>query len=191
MKIIFASNNSNKLAEIQQALGNQFELVSLKDIGFTGEIPETGRTLEANAMEKANYIFDRYGEPVFADDSGLEIDALNGEPGVDTAHYSGSRDALANMQKVLNGLGDSKNREAKFRTVIAFVNGTEKSLFQGEVRGNVSMEIAGEKGFGYDPIFIPENQTRTFAEMTKDEKSTQSHRIRALAKFISYLKEKY
>lgn len=191
MKIIFASNNANKLAEIQQALGDRFELVSLKDIGFTGDIPETGRTLEANAMEKANYIFKRYNQPVFADDSGLEINALKGEPGVDTAHYSGSRDAHANMQKVLIGLGDSKNREARFRTVIAFVNEDESSLFQGNVEGQISMKMVGDKGFGYDPIFIPENGTKTFAEMTKEEKATQSHRVRALEKFISFLKGKY
>jgi len=188
MKIIFASNNVNKLAEIQRALGDQFELVSLTDIGFTGDIPETGRTLEANAMEKASFIFDKYGEPVFADDSGLEIDALAGEPGVDTAHYSGSRDAKANMQKVLEGLGNSEKREAKFRTVIAFVNGNEKNLFQGEVKGHISMKMVGEEGFGYDPIFIPEKGTKTFAQMTKVEKSTQSHRVRALEKFIYYLK---
>ena len=121
MKIIFASNNANKLTEIQSALGNQFQLVSLNDIGFEGEIPETGNTLEANAMQKAEYIFERYALPVFADDSGLEIEALHGEPGVNRAHYSGSRDAMANMTKVLSGLYNSDNRKEQFRRAIAFL----------------------------------------------------------------------
>lgn len=188
MKIIFASNNTNKLSEIQSALGNEFDLVSLEDIGFKEEIPETGNTLEANALQKANYIFRRYKAPVFADDSGLEIEALNGEPGVDTAHYSGSRDAIANMNKVLDGLKDSDNRRAKFRTVIAFVTPEGEKLFQGEVKGSISMKMAGDSGFGYDPIFIPENENRTFAEMTNQEKAGQSHRVRALVKFVRYLK---
>src|SRR5690554_2460485 len=118
MKIIFASNNAHKLSEIQSALGHAFELVSLSDIGFEEEIPETGNTLEANALQKAKTIASRYKTPVFADDSGLEIEALNGKPGVDTAHYSGSRDAVANMEKVIEGLKHSDNRKAKFRTVI-------------------------------------------------------------------------
>lgn len=191
MKIIFASNNANKLAEIQAALGNAFQLVSLNDIGFTGEIPETGATLEANALQKARYIFDRFKMPVFADDSGLEVESLNGEPGVDTAHYSGSRDAVANMNKVLAGLRDTSNRKAKFRTVIAFIESDNEMLFQGEVLGSISIEMKGDQGFGYDPIFIPENENRTFAEMSKSEKAAQSHRIRALEKFVSYLKSTY
>ncbi|NEN24013.1 RdgB/HAM1 family non-canonical purine NTP pyrophosphatase [Cryomorpha ignava] len=188
MKIIFASNNANKLAEIQAALGNEFQLVSLSDIGFSGDIPETGRTLEANALQKARYIFERFNTPVFADDSGLEIEALDGEPGVDTAHYSGSRDAAANIAKVLSGLSNQKNRQAKFRTVIAFIDDDSEELFQGEVRGTISMKMKGEKGFGYDPIFVPENDSRTFAEMEKSEKAAQSHRVRALEKFVEYLK---
>lgn len=188
MKIIFASNNANKLAEIQGELGDEFQLVSLNDIGFSGEIPETGRTLEANALQKARYIFDRYNSPVFADDSGLEIEALDGEPGVDTAHYSGSRDAAANMKKVLSGLLKKEDRRAKFRTVIAFIDGNKEELFQGEVVGSISLEMIGEKGFGYDPIFIPENSNRTFAEMDKSEKATQSHRVRALEKFVRFIK---
>lgn len=188
MKIIFASNNANKLAEIQAALGNEFQLVSLNDIGFSGDIPETGRTLEANALQKAKYIFERFNTPVFADDSGLEIEALNGEPGVDTAHYSGSRDAAANMSKVLKGLLNEKRRLAKFRTVIAFIDGGREELFQGEVHGSISKEMKGDQGFGYDPIFIPENDHRTFAEMDKSEKAMQSHRVRALEKFVRFIK---
>ena len=188
MKIIFASNNANKLAEIQAALGDEFELVSLTDIGFEEEIPETGNTLEENALQKANYIFSRYKTPVFADDSGLEIEALNGEPGVNTAHYSGTRNAIANMTKVLEGLESSSSRKAKFRTVIAFVTHKGERLFQGEVAGSISMKMSGSNGFGYDPIFIPENENRTFAEMTNQEKANQSHRVRALEKFVGYLK---
>jgi len=188
MKIIFASNNANKLSEIQAALGNEFHLVSLNDIGFFGDIPETGRTLEANAIQKARYIFERFNTPVFADDSGLEIEALNGEPGVDTAHYSGTRDATANMNKVLAGLNNEKNRNAKFRTVIAYIEGDRELLFQGEVAGSISIEMKGDQGFGYDPIFIPENGNRTFAQMDKSEKAAQSHRIRALEKFVAFLK---
>ena len=188
MKIIFASNNANKLAEIQAALGDEFQLVSLNDICFLGDIPETGRTLEANALQKAQYIFDRFNTPVFADDSGLEIEALDGEPGVDTAHYSGSRDATANMNKVLSGLLNQVNRKAKFRTVIAFIDGNRQELFQGEVHGSISKEMKGDQGFGYDPIFIPENSRRTFAEMDKSEKATQSHRVRALEKFVHFVK---
>ena len=188
MKIIFASNNANKRAEIQSALGDQFQLVSLEDIGFEEEIPETGNTLEANALQKANYIFSRFKTPVFADDSGLEIEALNGEPGVDTAHYSGSRNALANMSKVLDRLEQAENRKAKFRTVIAFVAPGREKLFQGEVEGTIATKMTGDNGFGYDPIFIPEDEHRTFAEMTLAEKANRNHRVRALRKFVEYLK---
>ena len=165
MEIIFATNNDHKLAEVQAMVGDSFKLVSLKDIGFEGEIPETGATLEANAEQKARYIFERFGKPVFADDSGLEINALKGAPGVDTAHYSGSRDSIRNMQKVLGELGDLPNRAAKFRTVIAFVEDGNLELFQGEVQGEIAREMSGVKGFGYDPIFIPEGNSLTFAEM--------------------------
>lgn len=187
MKIIFATNNLNKLKEIQHALGNSFELLSLKDVGFSGDIPETGETLEANALQKAKYIADQYDYPVFADDTGLEIDFLNGRPGVHTAHYSGSRDSSQNMSKVLNELGETNDRAARFRTIIAFVNDGNSSLFEGKVEGKIAVETSGEKGFGYDPIFIPKGQTRSFAEMTLDEKSQQNHRVRALEKFTTYL----
>ena len=191
MKIVFATNNPNKLAEIRNALGDDFELVSLKDIGFEGEIPETGRTLEANALQKANYIFDRYQIPVFADDTGLEVTALNGLPGVDTAHYSGSRDADANMQKLLSELRFQKDRSAKFRTVIAFVTEEDKNLFSGEVKGQIAEAKSGAEGFGYDPIFMPEGESKTFAEMSMDEKKQKNHRVRALKKFTDYLKTSF
>jgi XTP/dITP diphosphohydrolase len=191
MKIVFATNNPNKLAEIQNALGDDFELVSLKDIGFEGEIPETGRTLEANALQKANYIFDRYQIPVFADDTGLEVDSLNGLPGVDTAHYSGSRDADANMHQLLSELRFKKDRSAKFKTVIAFITADDKKLFSGEVQGRIAEAKSGEEGFGYDPVFLPEGEARTFAEMTMDEKKQKNHRVRALKKFTEYLKANF
>lgn len=187
MKIIFATNNQNKLKEIQHALGDSFELLSLKDVGFTGEIPETGETLEHNALQKARYIAERFDYPVFADDTGLEIDALDGRPGVHTAHYSGSRDSEKNMDKVLKEMGDINNRTARFRTIIAFVNKGKPDFFEGKVDGRIALRPSGDKGFGYDPIFIPEGQTKTFAEMTMEEKSQQNHRVRALKKFIAYL----
>jgi XTP/dITP diphosphohydrolase len=187
LKIIFATNNQNKLREIQHALGDSFELLSLRDVQFSGDIPETGETLEENALQKAGFIADRFDYPVFADDTGLEIDALNGCPGVHTAHYSGSRDSEKNMDKVLKEMGDTNNRTARFRTVIAFVKGGKSDLFEGKVEGSIALRPSGDKGFGYDPIFIPEGQSRTFAEMTMEEKSQQNHRVRALRKFIAYL----
>ncbi len=187
MEIIFATNNAHKLEEVQAMVGESFKLLSLKDIGFEGEIPETGKTLEANAEQKARYVFERYKRPVFADDSGLEIEALNGAPGVDTAHYSGSRDAVENMEKVLDELKGLSNRNAKFRTVIAFVNNGNLKTFQGEVKGAIAFEMSGAKGFGYDPIFIPEGNQLTFAEMGREAKSKISHRIRALEKFKMFL----
>ncbi|MFT4770466.1 MAG: XTP/dITP diphosphohydrolase [Cryomorphaceae bacterium] len=191
MKIIFATNNPNKLAEIQNALGDDFDLVSLKDIGFEGEIPETGRTLEANALQKATFIFDRYKVPVFADDTGLEVACLNGLPGVDTAHYSGSRDADANMQKLLSETRFHEDRSAAFRTVIAFITDMDKKLFSGEIQGHIAEAKSGKEGFGYDPVFVPEGETRTFAEMNMEEKKQKNHRVRALKKFTDYLKETY
>lgn len=191
MKIIFATNNPNKLAEIRNALGDDFDLVSLKDIGFSGEIPETGRTLEANALQKAIYIFDRYKLPVFADDTGLEVNCLSGLPGVDTAHYSGSRDADANMQKLLSEMRFHDDRTAAFKTIIAFVTADDKKLFAGEIQGSIAESKNGESGFGYDPVFMAEGESRTFAQMSMDEKKQKNHRVRALKKFTDYLKETY
>jgi XTP/dITP diphosphohydrolase len=188
MRIIFATNNPNKLAEIRHALGDDFELISLKEAGFEGEIPETGRTLEANARQKAKYIFDRFRQPVFADDTGLEVDCLGGLPGVDTAHYSGSRDADANMEKLLNEMKDCPDRSARFKTVIAFITPHEERHFTGEVKGVIAYTKRGDHGFGYDPIFIPETDSRTFAEMGMEEKKKANHRVRALKKLIEYLK---
>lgn len=187
MRIIFATNNPNKLAEMRHALGSRFELVSLADIGFEGDIPETGRTLEANAMQKAEYIYQRFKEPVFADDTGLEVNALHGSPGVDTAHYSGSRDADANMTKLLGALEGETDRTARFRTVIAYITPTERQLFVGEVRGTIATQKRGAQGFGYDPVFLPEGSDLTFAEMGMDAKKEANHRVRALEKLIGHL----
>lgn len=188
MKIVFATNNLNKLKEIQHSLGDSFILLSLKDIGFSGDIPETGDTLEHNASQKAKFISERINFPVFSDDTGLEIDYLDGKPGVHTAHYSGSRDSEKNMAKVLDEMVEAEDRSARFRTIIAFVKGNEELVFEGEVKGKISSTPLGEDGFGYDPIFIPEGKDRTFAQMTMREKSEQNHRVRALAKFVEYLK---
>ncbi len=188
---MFASNNPNKLAEMRQALGDGFELLSLADIGFEGDIPETGETLEYNAKEKAHHIFERFNIPVFADDTGLEISALGGKPGVHTAHYSGTRDPQENMSKVLGELENNTNRVARFRTVISFITPEREELFEGVVEGQIATEISGAKGFGYDPIFIPEGEQRTFAEMTMDEKAQANHRVRALAKLITFIKANY
>jgi XTP/dITP diphosphohydrolase len=188
MKFIFATNNPNKLAEIRLALGDRFELVSLSEIGFDEEIPETGNTLESNALQKAQYIFDRFHVPVFADDSGLEVEALNGLPGVDTAHYSGTRDPQANMAKLLKALEGKSNRNARFRTIIAFVTEDGHQLFEGEVKGVIAHEQLGQQGFGYDPIFIPEGREQTFAEMGMEEKAKSNHRVRAFGKFMAYLR---
>lgn len=190
MKIIFATNNLNKLKEIQFALGEEFKLLSLSDIGFEGEIPETGDTLEANAQEKAEYIAERYDFPVFSDDTGLEVHALSGKPGVHTAHYSGTRNSEKNMAKVLDEIKDDTNRKAQFRTVIAFVNSGIVHLFEGMVNGKLAFSPKGSDGFGYDPIFIPEGETRTFAEMSLEEKSRQNHRVRALKKFVEFLQSR-
>ncbi len=189
MKIIFATNNAHKLDEVKHALQGAFELVSLTDVEFEGDIPETGNTLEHNAMQKANYIYERFGLPVFADDSGLEVDCLGGLPGVDTAHYSGTRDAIANMRKLLGAMEGEANRSAKFRTVIAYVSNAGEYLFSGEVAGHIATVMRGDQGFGYDPVFIPEGQPLTFAEMGMEAKSKMNHRVRATEKFTRWLNE--
>jgi len=191
MRIIFATNNPNKLAEMRHALGDRFELLSLEDVGFSGEIPETGRTLEANALQKANHIFNRFRQPVFADDTGLEVSALHGAPGVDTAHYSGSRDPQANMTKLLGALENASDRSATFRTVIAFVTPELRELFTGEVFGSITAEMRGEGGFGYDPVFLPQGSDLTFAEMGMEAKREMNHRVRALEKMIAFLTERF
>lgn len=189
MKIVFATNNPNKLKEIQSLIPKEIEIISLNEIGCNEDIPETGDTLEANAFQKAHYIKDNFNYDCFADDTGLEIDELNGDPGVYSARYAGpERNANANMNKVLNELKGKKNRKAQFRTVIALTLNNEEHLFEGEINGHISDIKQGNEGFGYDPIFIPENDIRSFAQMSMQEKGAISHRGRAVKKLVAYLK---
>jgi XTP/dITP diphosphohydrolase len=195
--IIFATNNAHKLKEISELLGNDFELLSLKDIGFSGDIPEEKPTLEGNALDKALYIVERYGKSCFADDTGLEVPALNGEPGVYSARYAGTvaqygseeKRTKANIEKLLGNLKDKQDRSARFRTVIAFISEGEEYLFEGIVNGQIVEDKRGSDGFGYDSVFVPDGYSQTFAEMALSEKNKISHRARAFAKFIAFLKE--
>ena len=188
MKIVFATNNPNKLKEIQSLLPKEIEIISLNEIGCNEDIPETGDTLEANAFQKAHYIKDNFNYDCFADDTGLEIDELNGDPGVYSARYAGpERNANANMNKVLNELKGKKNRKARFRTAIALILKGEEHLFEGKVEGYISKDKQGNEGFGYDPIFIPENDIRSFAQMSMQEKGVISHRGRAVKKLVVFL----
>lgn len=188
MKIIFASNNKNKVQEIQNQVPKSIKIVTLEEIGCTEDIAETGSTLEENAIIKANYITEKYGLPCFADDTGLEIDALNGEPGVYSARYAGEdKNADKNMDLVLQKLQHKTNRKAQFKTVIALNINNEQHLFTGIVEGEIRNKKIGTNGFGYDPIFEPENLGKTFAEMTLEEKNKLSHRGRAVEKLIEFL----
>ena len=199
MKIVFATNNQHKLSEIRQILGSRVEVLSLKDIGCDVDIPETGTTLEENALQKAQYIYDNYHIDVFADDTGLEVEALNGAPGVYSARYAAlecvatesqkavSHDSEANMARLLRELGDNNNRRARFRTVIALIQQGKVHEFEGIVNGNIISERRGGEGFGYDPIFQPEGYDQTFAEMGAETKNHISHRARATQKLADYL----
>jgi XTP/dITP diphosphohydrolase len=191
MELVFASNNQHKVNEIQAMIGHAIKLRSLRDIGCTEEIPETGRTFEENAGQKSRFVYEKFGLNCFADDSGLEIDALGGEPGVDSAHYSGSRDFEQNIQLVLDKLGDSEQRTARFKTVISLIIDGEEFLFEGSVEGKITRGRSGSEGFGYDPIFKPEGYDISFAEMSADEKNRISHRAKATEKLISFLKDRY
>ncbi|RAK66926.1 RdgB/HAM1 family non-canonical purine NTP pyrophosphatase [Hymenobacter edaphi] len=193
MRLCFASNNAHKLDEIRPLLPAHIELLSLADIGCAEELPETQDTLEGNALQKARYVWDNYGVSCFADDTGLEVPALGGAPGVYSARYAGpQRSAPDNVQKLLRELDGSAERAARFRTVIALVSGAaDQWTFAGEVPGHITTAPRGEGGFGYDPVFEPENQGRTFAEMTLDEKNARSHRARAVAQLAAFLREQY
>ena len=193
MKIVFATNNKNKLAEIRDILGGDFEILSLNDIGCHDDIPETSNTLEGNALQKAQYISKRYGMVVFADDTGLEVEALGGEPGVHSARYAEGtdHDSEANMRKLLAKLGDSAQRQAQFRTVIALIRNQPDDIvtfFEGKVEGKIIREKRGDSGFGYDPIFMPKGYDKTFAELGMEVKNHISHRAKAVEKLVSYLK---
>jgi XTP/dITP diphosphohydrolase len=189
MELVFATNNNHKLEELQAILGKHFKLLSLKDIGCNEDIPEDQDTLEGNASQKAFYVYNKYGLNCFADDTGLEIEALNGEPGVYSARYAGEeKSALANMNKVLDKMAKIKDRNARFRTVISLVTGGLEKQFEGIVEGEILSEKRGKSGFGYDPIFQPNGFSQTFAEMNMEDKNKISHRGRAVEKLVHYLK---
>ena len=204
-KIVFATNNQHKLEEIRSILGEDFEVLSLSDIGCHEDIPETSDTLEGNAIQKAQYVFDKYGYACFADDTGLEVEALGGEPGIYSARYAAldgdesiSHDSEANMAKLLRKLEGIEKRKARFRTVIALITnaplpfgegmGERLQLFEGIVNGSIIKERRGGEGFGYDPIFQPEGYDKTFAELGNEVKNHISHRARAVQKLADYLK---
>ena len=186
MKLVFATNNPNKLSELQDLVPEGIEILSLKDINCNEELPETNPTLEGNALQKAQYVYQSYGFNCFADDTGLEIDALGGAPGVYSARYAGEDcKAEDNMRKVLKKL--KNERTAKFRTVIALIVDGEVTFFEGECKGKITKTKSGVEGFGYDPIFIPNGYDITFSEMSKVEKGAISHRGKAVEKLVSFL----
>jgi XTP/dITP diphosphohydrolase len=188
MQIVFATNNENKLREINHILGDELILLSLKDLGIAADIPENEPTLEGNALFKARFIHNLVGKDVFADDTGLEIEVLDGKPGVTSARFAGEdKDSDANIEKVLKMMGETDNRNARFRTVIALILGGTEYLFEGTVNGIIITHKRGVEGFGYDPVFVPEGKNLTFAEMPLDEKSKISHRARAFEKLREFL----
>lgn len=191
MKIVFATNNAHKLREVQQLLGESFTLVTPRECGIEEDIPEEQPTLEGNALQKARYIFERTGIDCFADDTGLEVDALGGEPGVRSARYGSAEghDDEANKRLLMERMAGKENRQAQFRTAIALIMGGEEYLFEGIVRGRILHQEQGDGGFGYDPLFAPEGDDRSFAEMSADEKNAISHRGRAIAKLVEWLQQ--
>ena len=192
MKLVFATNNKHKLLEVRDIVGDRVEVLSLSDIDCHDDIPETADTLQGNALIKARHIYDKYGMNCFADDTGLEVEILGGEPGVYSARYAGEEcDSEANMLKLLQNLTGKNNRNAQFRTVIALIINGEERLFNGIVKGTISTEKKGDSGFGYDPIFIPEGYTESFAQMSGEMKNSISHRYRATKQLSDYLKENY
>ena len=188
MELVFATNNAHKLEEINSAVGDSIKILSLKDIGCFEDIPETAPTIEGNASQKSQFIFQKYGINCFADDTGLEVEALDGAPGVYSARYAGSgHDHEKNMDKVLSELSDKQNRKARFRTVISLILDKKEYFFEGIVKGSILTERKGKMGFGYDPIFQPEGLNISFAEMELDQKNKISHRGLAVQKLIEFL----
>ncbi|MDP5199967.1 non-canonical purine NTP diphosphatase [Flavobacterium sp. DG2-3] len=188
MKLVFASNNKNKIAEIQSMLPESIKILSLEDINCLEDIPETADTIEGNAILKADYVTQKYGYDCFADDTGLEVNALNGEPGVYSARYAGEqKNADDNMNKLLESLKNEENRSAQFKTVITLNLKGQQYLFTGIAKGNITHEKTGTNGFGYDPIFKPENFTETFAELPLETKNTIGHRGKAVKQLIDFL----
>ncbi|MFR9504075.1 MAG: RdgB/HAM1 family non-canonical purine NTP pyrophosphatase [Rikenellaceae bacterium] len=191
MKIIFATNNPHKLSEVSALLGSEYELITPRDCGITEDIPETAETLEGNALQKARYLREKTGLDCFADDTGLEVEALGGAPGVRSARYAtDGHDFEANNRLLLQNLEGVENRRARFRTVIALLQGAEEHLFEGIVEGHITLHHSGDKGFGYDPIFSPEGSELTFAQMGAEEKNAISHRGRAVKKLVNHLTTK-
>lgn len=188
MKILFATNNAHKLTEVQAVLGDRYTLVTPRDCGVTEEIPEEQETLEGNASQKAHYLHDRTGLDCFADDTGLEVEALGGAPGVHSARYAtAGHDFEANNRLLLRNLEGAENRRARFRTVISLLLGGEEHLFEGIVEGRILDHETGHEGFGFDPLFVPDGFEKSFAEMTTDEKNAVSHRARAVRKLAAFL----
>ena len=188
-KLVFATNNAHKLEEVAAILGDQVELLSLNDIGCQADIPETAETLEGNALLKSSYIYKNYHLDCFADDTGLEVETLNGAPGVYSARYAGGEghDAQANMLKLLHELDGKENRKAQFRTAISLILDGKEYLFEGVIKGEIIKEKRGDSGFGYDPVFMPEGYDRTFAELGNDIKNQISHRALAVQKLCEFL----
>ena len=188
MKLIFASNNKHKIEELKEFAGNLLEIISLKDAEIDIDIPEPFNTLEENASTKSKTIFELTGMNCFSEDTGLEIDALNGEPGVNSAHYAGAeRSFKKNIEKVLKNLGKNTNRKARFRAVISMIMGGVETQFEGICSGTIITEEIGMEGFGYDPIFVPDGSSKTFAEMTLSEKNAYNHRAKAAIKMMEFL----
>lgn len=190
--LVFATGNIHKLQEVQGLFKEGFALSCLKDVNITEEIPETADNLVDNALQKARYVYEKCGIPCFADDTGLEVDALDGAPGVYSARYAGEqKDSKLNMLLLLENMNGKTNRNARFRTIIAYIDeNAQEHIFEGEIKGKIIENMAGENGFGYDPIFVPEGYDKTFAELSSEIKNTISHRARAMAKFLSYINNK-
>lgn len=190
--IVFATNNAHKLREMRQIMGKEWRVLSLDEIGCHADIAETADTLEGNALIKARYVKDHFGYDCFADDTGLFVDALNGAPGVYSARYAGEQhDAVANMHLILKNMDGIADRSARFRTVVALIEGDEVKFFEGVCEGNIATEPAGDNGFGYDPVFMPDNcQGKTFAQLSESEKNAISHRGRAMQKLVEYFHAK-
>ena len=190
MELIFATNNRNKAEEIQHLIPGTFKILTLEDVGLTEEIPEEQDTLEGNASQKSRFVYERFSKNCFADDTGLEVDALKGRPGVFSARYAGSdKDPEANMDRVLKEMKDKDNRRARFRTVISLILEGEEFFFEGVVEGHILREKRGDEGFGYDPIFLPEGSSLSFAQMPMNVKNRISHRSRAIKKLANYLNQ--
>jgi len=188
-QLVFATNNQYKTDEVRTLLAGQYEVLNLSDIGCTADIPETADTFAGNAELKSSFVVEKYGLDCFADDSGLEVEALDNEPGIYSARYSGERGDAANMQLVLQKMEGRENRKARFRTVISLIRDRRKFLFEGIISGTLRERPAGTNGFGYDPVFQPDGYTQTFAEMSLEEKNKISHRAIAMQKLIDFLRE--